>query len=65
MIVSKQHLKELMIIMILIIIIIIIIIIWGVMSRPACGAPAFTDFTEHRHSKYPDLYTLINRYGFQ
>ena len=37
----------------------------GVMSRPACGTPAFTDFTEHRHSKYPDLFSLINRYGFQ
>ena len=32
------------------------------MSRPACGAPAFT---EHRHFKSPDLYTLINLYGYQ
>ena len=30
------------------------------MSRPACGVPAFT---EHRHSKSPDLCTLINPYG--
>ena len=28
-----------------------------VMSRPARGAPAFT---EHRHSKSPDLCTLFN-----
>ena len=29
---------------------------------PAFGAPAFT---EHRHSKSPDLCTLINPYGYQ
>ena len=29
------------------------------MSKPACGAPAFT---EHRNSKSPDLCTLINAY---
>ena len=34
----------------------------GVMPRPACGAPAFT---EHRYSKSPDLCTLINPYGYQ
>ena len=32
------------------------------MSRPARGAPAFT---EHIHSKSPDLCTLINLYGHQ
>ena len=44
-----------------IIIIIIIIIIMGVMPRTARGAPAFT---EHRHSKSPDLCTLINTFEF-
>ena len=34
----------------------------GVMSRPACGAPAFA---EHRYLKSPDLCTLINPYGYQ
>ena len=29
----------------------------GVMCKPACGAPAFT---EHRYSKSPDLCTLTN-----
>ena len=48
-------------IMIIIIIIIIIMIIMGVISRPACGAPAFTG---HRNSKSPDLCTLINPYGY-
>ena len=43
------------------IIIIIIIIIMGVMPRTARGAPAFT---EHRHSKSPDLCTLINTFEF-
>ena len=33
----------------------------GVMPRPARGAHAFT---EHRHSKSPDLCTLINPYGY-
>ena len=33
----------------------------GVISRPACGAPAFTG---HRNSKSPDLCTLINPYGY-
>ena len=33
-----------------------------VMSRPARGASAFT---EHRHSKSPDLCTLINTCGYQ
>ena len=32
----------------------------GVMSRPACGDPAFT---EHRYSKSADLCTLTNLYG--
>ena len=32
------------------------------MSRPARGAPAFT---EHKHSKSHDLCTLINPYGYQ
>ena len=32
------------------------------MSRPAHGAPAFT---EHRHSKSPDFSPLINPYGYQ
>ena len=51
------------IIMIMIILIItIIIIIMGMMSRPAHGAPAFT---EHRHSKSPDFSPLINPYGYQ
>ena len=36
--------------------------IMRVMSRPACGAPAFT---EHSHSKSPDLCKLINPYGYQ
>ena len=49
------------IIIIIIMIIIIIIIIMGVISRPACGAPAFTG---HRNSKSPDLCTLINPYGY-
>ena len=31
-------------------------------SRPALG---FLAFTEHRHSKSPDLCTLINPYGYQ
>ena len=34
----------------------------GVMFRPACGAPAFTD---HRHSKSLDLCPLINPYRYQ
>ena len=34
----------------------------GVMSRPARGTPAFN---EYRHSKAPDLCTLINPYGYQ
>ena len=34
----------------------------GVMSRPVCGAPAFT---EHRLSKSPDLCALISPYGYQ
>ena len=51
------------IIMIMIILIItIIIIIMGMMSRPAHGAPAFT---EHRHSKSPEFSPLINPYGYQ
>ena len=29
---------------------------------PGRGAPAFT---EHRRSKSPDLYALINPYGYQ
>ena len=33
------------------------------MFRLACGVP--TLFTEHRHSKSPDLCTLINPYGYQ
>ena len=33
----------------------------GVMPRTARGAPAFT---EHRHSKSPDLCTLINTFEF-
>ena len=45
-----------------IIIIVIIIKIMGVMSRPARGNPAFA---ERRHSKSPDLCTLINPYGYQ
>ena len=32
------------------------------MARPARVAPAFTEF---RHSKFPDLCTLINPYGYQ
>ena len=32
------------------------------MSRPARGAPTFT---EYRHSKSPDLCKLINSYGLQ
>ena len=32
------------------------------MSKPAHGVPAFT---EHRHSKSPDLCTLTNLYGYQ
>ena len=47
------------VVVIIIIIVIIRIIIIGVMSRHACGAPAFT---KHRHSKSPDLCTLINSY---
>ena len=34
----------------------------GVMPRLARGALAFT---EHRHSKSPDLCTLINPYRYQ
>ena len=34
----------------------------GAMSRPACGAPAFT---EDRHFKSPDICTLINPYRYQ
>ena len=34
----------------------------GMMSRPAHGAPAFT---EHRHSKSPEFSPLINSYGYQ
>ena len=34
----------------------------GVMSTPARGIPAFA---ERRHSKSPDLCTLINPYGYQ
>ena len=49
-------------IMIILIITIIIIIIMGMMSRPAHGAPAFT---EHRHSKSPEFSPLINSYGYQ
>ena len=49
-------------IMIILIITIIIIIIMGMMSRPAHGAPAFT---EHRHSKSPEFSPLINPYGYQ
>ena len=30
---------------------------------PACGTPAFTE--HRRHSKSPDLCTLINSYGYQ
>ena len=45
-----------------IIITMIIIIIMGVMSTPARGIPAFA---ESRHSKSPDLCTLINPYGYQ
>ena len=37
------------------------IITVGVMSRPAGGTPAFT---ECRHSKSPDLCTLINPCGY-
>ena len=48
------------VVVIIIIIVRIRIIIIGVMSRHACGAPAFT---KHRHSKSPDLRTLINSYG--
>ena len=56
-----------MIIIIIIIVIIIIIIIMmmmmmEVMSRSAQGAPAFA---EHRHSKFPDLCTIINLYRYQ
>ena len=36
--------------------------IMGLMLRPARGAPAFT---EHRHSRSPDLCTLINPYRYQ
>ena len=50
------------VLIITIIIIIIIIIIMGMMSRPAHGAPAFT---EHRHSKSPEFSPLINPYGYQ
>ena len=32
------------------------------MARPARVAPAFTEF---RNSKFPDLCTLINPYGYQ
>ena len=32
------------------------------MSRPPCGVPTFT---EHKHSKSPDLCTSINPYGYQ
>ena len=52
---------SIIIIIIKIIIIIIIIILMGVMPRTARGAPAFT---EHRHSKSPDLCTLINTFEF-
>ena len=51
-----------LIITIIIIMIMIIIIIMGMMSRPAHGAPAFT---EHRHSKSPEFSPLINPYGYQ
>ena len=51
-----------MIVLIITIIIIIIIIIMGMMSRPAHGAPAFT---EHRHPKSPEFSPLINPYGYQ
>ena len=34
----------------------------GVMSRPTYDAPAFT---EDRHFKSPDMYTLINPYRYQ
>ena len=34
----------------------------AMMSRPVHSAPAFT---EHRHSKSPDLCTLINPYEYQ
>ena len=49
-------------IVLIITIIIIIIIIMGMMSRPAHGAPAFT---EHRHPKSPEFSPLINPYGYQ
>ena len=41
---------------IIIIVIMIIVVLDIVMSRPACGAHTFT---EHRHSKFPDLCALI------
>ena len=43
------------VVLIIMIIIVIIIITMGVVSRPARGAPAYT---EHRHSKFFDLWTL-------
>ena len=63
-IVKSAENKLLLIIMIIIVImmiIIIIIITMGVISRPACGAPAFTG---HRNSKSLDLCTLFNPYGY-
>ena len=41
---------------IIIIVIMIIVVLDIVMSRPSCGAHTFT---EHRHSKFPDLRALI------
>ena len=46
----------------IIIVIMVIVVLDRVMSRPACGAHTFT---EHRHSKFPDLRALINSYGYQ
>ena len=65
-IVKSAENKLLLIIMIIIVIMMIIIIIiititMGVISRPACGAPAFTG---HRNSKSLDLCTLFNPYGY-
>ena len=51
-----------MIIIIIIIIIIIMMMMMEVMSRSAQGASAFA---EHRHSKFPDLCTIINLYRYQ
>ena len=51
------------IIIIIIIAIIITRIIMGVMSRSVGGGTLA--FTEHTHSKCPDLCTLINPYGYQ